>query len=66
MQGTLGLTAVNPKLSPVQGFGVEFFLGFVLVMVVFGVCDSNRKSVDIPAPLAIGLTVGMGHLATVS
>ncbi|KAK6641188.1 hypothetical protein RUM44_012897 [Polyplax serrata] len=65
IQGNLGLTLVNPKLSPVQGFGVEFFLGFVLVMVVFGVCDSNRNSVHIPAPLAIGLTVGMGHLATI-
>lgn len=65
IQGTLGLTQVNGKLSPVQGFGIEFILGFVLVLVVFGVCDSNRNSIHIPAPLAIGLTVAVGHLAAV-
>lgn len=65
IQGTLGLTQVAEKLSPVQGFGIEFILGFVLVLVVFGVCDSNRNSIHIPAPLAIGLTVAVGHLAAV-
>lgn len=66
IQGNLGLTLVSPQMSPVQGFGVEFVLGFVLVMVVFGVCDAHRPQIHIPAPLAIGLAVGLGHLAAVS
>lgn len=59
------MTTVNPKLSPLQGFGVEFFLGFVLVLVVFGVCDPHRNPITLSGPLAIGLAVAVGHLAAV-
>lgn len=65
MQGTLGMTTVSDSLTPVQGMGIEFFLGFVLVLVIFGVCDSNKPHAKAPAALAIGLTVCLGHLAAV-
>lgn len=41
--GNLGLTNIASKMSPLQGFGIEFFLGFVLVLVVFGVRFFNIK-----------------------
>lgn len=63
----LGNTKLTAKgITTAQGFGVEFLLGFVLVLVVFAVCDPNRPECKYAAPLAIGLTVALGHLATVS
>lgn len=44
---------------------MEFFLGFVLVLTVFGVCDPNRPESKSTGPLAIGLAVAVGHLAAV-
>lgn len=38
----LGHTQLALEVTPVQGFGFEFFLGFVLIFTVFGVCDSNK------------------------
>lgn len=61
----LGNTQVNEKLTELQGFGVEVFLGFVLVLVVFGVCDQNRPEAKPAGPLAIGFAVALGHLAAV-
>lgn len=66
VQKKLGITLLSDGVSPVQGFGIEYFLGFVLVLVVFGVCDVNRSEVKGLAPVAIGLTIAMGHLAVVS
>ena len=63
---TLGVTTVHEFLTPTQGFGVEFFSTFTLVLVVFGVCDENRNDIKGSAPLAIGLTVTTAILATVS
>jgi aquaporin related protein len=65
-QKNLGITLLADGVTPVQGFGIEYFLGFVLVLVVFGVCDMNRSEVKGLAPVAIGLTIAMGHLAVVS
>nr|CAD7596938.1 unnamed protein product [Timema genevievae] len=65
VQGTLGMTQLSPGVTSIQGFGIEFFLGFVLLIVVFGVCDGNRNDTKGFAPLAIGLTITMGHLAAI-
>jgi aquaporin related protein len=65
-QKLLGITKLGKDVTPLQGFGIEFFLGFVLLLVVFAVCDVNRPEVKGLAPVAIGLTIAMGHLAVVS
>lgn len=45
---------------------MEFFLGFILVLVVFGVCDDNKAEISKAAgALAIGLTVTLGHLSAI-
>ncbi|EEZ98804.1 aquaporin AQPAn.G [Tribolium castaneum] len=61
----LGNTQLAPGFSPIQGFGVEFFLGFVLILVICGVCDPNKPQAKPAATLAIGMAVAVGHLATV-
>lgn len=63
---TLGHTDLQNGVIPAQGLGIEFFLGFVLVFTVFGVCDENKPDSKFLAPLAIGLTVTLGHLGAVS
>uniref|UniRef100_A0A6M2DXF3 Putative aquaporin major intrinsic protein family n=1 Tax=Xenopsylla cheopis TaxID=163159 RepID=A0A6M2DXF3_XENCH len=66
VQGMLGVTSPGGPVSPAQALGVEFFLGFVLVLAVFGACDENREQpVRYLAPLSVGLTVTLGHLAAV-
>ncbi|KAF7645084.1 hypothetical protein LDENG_00210420 [Lucifuga dentata] len=52
-------------ISPGQGFGVEFLLTLQLVLC-FVVVTDNRHHVRGFAPLAIGLSVGVGHLAGIS
>uniref|UniRef100_A0A224XHR6 Putative aquaporin major intrinsic protein family n=1 Tax=Panstrongylus lignarius TaxID=156445 RepID=A0A224XHR6_9HEMI len=64
-EGTLGTTALHSTVSIQQGLGVEFMLGFVLVLVVFGVIDPNKPESKIPAALAIGLTVALGHMSSI-
>lgn len=54
------------KISVYQALGFEFFLGFILIFCVFGVCDENKPDSRYIAPLAIGLTVTLGHLGVVS
>lgn len=63
---SLGHTDLQNGVIPAQGLGIEFFLGFVLVFTVFGVCDENKPDSKFVAPLAIGLTVTLGHLGAVS
>lgn len=62
----LGHTDLAADIQPAQGLGIEFFLGFVLVFTVFGVCDENKPDSRFVAPLAIGLTVTLGHLGAVA
>lgn len=40
--GGLGHTVLALELTPAQGLGIEFFLGFILIFTVFGVCDDNK------------------------
>ncbi|XP_028159475.1 aquaporin AQPAe.a [Ostrinia nubilalis] len=63
--GSLGVTGLGADVTALQGFGIEFFLGFVLVFVVCGVCDQHKPDSKSTAPLAIGLTVTLGHLLAV-
>ncbi|KAK9499077.1 hypothetical protein O3M35_003590 [Rhynocoris fuscipes] len=64
-EGALGTTALHSTLSLTQGIGIEFMLGFALVLVVFGVIDPNKPDSKIPASLAIGLTVALGHMSSI-
>uniref|UniRef100_UPI0037E9C4C5 aquaporin-1-like n=1 Tax=Semicossyphus pulcher TaxID=241346 RepID=UPI0037E9C4C5 len=61
---SLGVNQLN-GISPAQGFGVEFLLTLQLVLCVLAVTD-RRRDVNGFAPLAIGLSVGLGHLAGIS
>lgn len=61
----IGHTQLADGILPLQGLGIEYFLGFVLVFCVFGVCDENKQDHRFIAPLAIGLTVALGHLAAI-
>ena len=60
--GGLGNTGLGAGVSAGQGFGIEFFITFVLVTVVFGACEHNPTM----APLAIGLSITTCHLFAVS
>lgn len=54
------------KVTPAQGFAIEFFATLQLVLCVIAVTDKRRNDIQGSAPLAIGLSVGLGHLAAVS
>lgn len=38
----LGHTSLAANITELQGVGIEFFLGLVLVLTVFGACDANK------------------------
>ncbi|XP_034558493.1 aquaporin-1-like [Notolabrus celidotus] len=61
---SLGVNKLN-GITPGQGFVVEFLLTLQLVLCVLAVTD-KRRDVNGFAPLAIGLSVGLGHLAGIS
>lgn len=65
-QEAVGVTSLHESLTPAQGFGLEFFTTFSLVIVVLGVTDPHRTDVKGSAPLAIGLTVATGIFVTVN
>jgi aquaporin related protein len=61
--GGLGTTALS-HVTPAQGFGIEFLITMVLVLVVFAAAadENNSASVKGSAPLAIGLSITTCHL----
>ncbi|XP_014477982.1 PREDICTED: aquaporin AQPAn.G-like isoform X2 [Dinoponera quadriceps] len=62
MEHLLGVVELGPGVTPVQGFGVEFFLALILVLVVCGACDAAKPDSKGVAPLIIGLAVTVGHI----
>ncbi|XP_076151842.1 aquaporin-1-like [Alosa pseudoharengus] len=63
---SLGVNALAPGISPAQGFGLELLGTFQLVLCVLATTDKRRTDVNGSAPLAIGLSVGLGHFALIS
>lgn len=75
--GSASVRALLPSIIPdpghtnlthvtaLQGLGIEFVLGFLLILTVYGVCDENKPESKFVAPLAIGLTVTLGHLSAI-
>ncbi|KAH8280285.1 hypothetical protein KR018_001595, partial [Drosophila ironensis] len=61
----LGHTSLAEHITELQGLGIEFFLGLLLVLTVFGACDPNKPDSRYTAPLAIGMAVTLGHLGTI-
>lgn len=41
LQNSVGHTSLT-NVQPLQGLGFEFFLGFILIFTIFGVCDGNK------------------------
>ncbi|XP_034468462.1 aquaporin-1-like [Hippoglossus hippoglossus] len=60
---SVGVNKLN-AITPCQGLAIEFLLTLQLVLCVLAVTD-KRRNVGGFAPLAIGLSVGLGHLAGV-
>ena len=62
----VGVTSLgmNGQISVGQGFGIEFFITFVLVLVVFASAADGNNSPNVKgsAPLAIGLSITTCHL----
>ncbi|KAL0119555.1 hypothetical protein PUN28_007774 [Cardiocondyla obscurior] len=63
--GPVGLTALHPEVTAGQGVTVEIIITFLLVLVVHAVTDPKRTDAKGWAPLAIGLTISVAHMAAV-
>lgn len=65
----LGTSVPNTALgiNGGQAMGIEFFITFLLVLVVYGSAadENNTPSVKGSAPLAIGLSITTAHLFAV-
>lgn len=61
----MGLTSLHADVTGGQGVATEIIITFLLVLVVHAVTDPKRADVKGWAPLAIGLTIAVAHLAAV-
>ncbi|XP_061074803.1 aquaporin-1-like [Conger conger] len=62
---TLGLNSLN-NITPSQGVAIELVATFQLVLCVIATTDKRRTDISGSAPLAIGLSVCLGHLSVIS
>ena len=53
-------------MNPGQGLGIEIIATLQLVLCVLATTDRRRRDLGGSAPLAIGLSVALGHLLAVS
>ncbi len=58
----IGLTLLNPSISPMQGIFVEVLITFVLIITIFACVDAHRKDLGGSFPLTIGFAVTVGAL----
>ncbi|KAF5891620.1 aquaporin 1, partial [Clarias magur] len=63
---SLGVNSLSRGVAPMQGFGVEMLATFQLVLCVLAATDKRRRDVAGSVPLAIGLSVALGHLTAIS
>lgn len=63
--GGLGATMLGHGVSVSQGIVMEVIITFLLVLVVHAVTDAKRSDTRGWAPLAIGLTIVVAHMAAV-
>ncbi|UYV83748.1 hypothetical protein LAZ67_X000006 [Cordylochernes scorpioides] len=61
----LGATTLHTDIDPFQGTVIETIITFVLLVVVFSVCDTHRMDIGGSGPLTIGISVGACHLFAV-
>ncbi|XP_036897094.1 aquaporin-1 [Sturnira hondurensis] len=62
---SLGSNALAPGVNSGQGLGIEIFATLQLVLCVLATTDRRRRDLGGSAPLAIGLSVALGHLLAI-
>ncbi|XP_020667089.1 aquaporin-1 isoform X1 [Pogona vitticeps] len=62
---SLGLNALAEGVNSGQGLGIEIIATLQLVLCVLATTDRRRTDVSGSAPLAIGLSVALGHLLAI-
>ncbi|XP_060104101.1 aquaporin-1 [Heteronotia binoei] len=62
---TLGLNTLSNGINAGQGLGIEIFATLQLVLCVLATTDRRRNDLSGSAPLAIGLSVALGHLLAI-
>ncbi|NXL78770.1 AQP1 protein, partial [Leptocoma aspasia] len=59
------LSGLSEGINAGQGLGIEIIATFQLVLCVLATTDRRRNDVSGSAPLAIGLSVALGHLLAI-